>query len=1397
MADNRYIKTKADFTLRKKHKSLTDGTIYETDYMTISPIESLFNEEEYVLQDSNFRFSTRTGINLQKKHKRGNWIPNGVCSGDFETVWTIECMGSGITSDEGKIVLKPNYNSIKQFAYYGGAATLVKASVNSIILYFPAELYITSEPCKATKLTDYGMGSNGLEYVELPGNLKKVKNDYSINIDYTNVNENDVYNPMRYFCLHWADYEIESDGSVEDVTGWSSTSHTEEICDENGRKNYAKIADVKINAYDFEVWRDFNTNKKIIGYKGSKTNVSIRPKRDIIEQYFSGLDDFEKLLLNRESNPKYTAKFITPRQSDTGFTYTFEDYTWPILYGDYTPELEGAAFDIYYRKLITLAEYHDEWDSDNMWRSMTHEAIKNLDWTFFRKNGETTEDMSFIDNTRVEPILKIWGRNFDDIKRFIDNIKACNTVTYDGKNNIPDYFLTDALEIGGWETQVLNLSTDPYCRTDVLYSGMTRGYSSSDVDVEFLRRLKLNSHYILRSKGTRHGIEALLALFGLTTDDYTITEHVAIADGKGPYEPFAPDDGSSTNGNIIYPLARDVITLNKSRNGYFGKHGFEELGGIPVNIVTLSDDNGSVSYVVPWYESEKKYDGGLYFQMNGGWGKRKRKQISLGIAPDVTEISNDRIYDETETYLHFVDTLDGMLELATDDRRKNDVCYVTDISDIISKGYKDENGEVEDISDFSHYFILKDEKIPFIIGYNENTRTFGWKNVPESAILAGQSDDSKVVLYLESIENETEGNNPHIGYGYYDEGNEYLDRMGEIFYHGLRNKEFTSYSSEDCEKIRDYGFEISKEEDNGKCWYFADDRDTLLNEIEATDSGETKFSSTGLPEYDTYDYETVNPEGGDMHGEAAANSVVNIKNIEIEFKMPSKFVEEFKKFITEKVLFYLKQIIPATCIFSYFFEGEEIDDPEPEPEPPKPEKQKQTVTLGIGQRDFPKEGGSTSVTGSALGSVPVTINSQTVDNDWIKITSNGQVTVKPASEGDEQKTYTFSVTGTTEETDTYKTGQSTAQFTITRAAYPRPDQKPKPTLTLSCNDITNVPATATSVSTGITVGGVNPGYNLSCTNPNVTINGTAVTITLTPNDTYESKETEITINGMTVQSVDYDGVTGATCTFTITQLAKDLKNPSVTSVTASPLQFTTGGGESTITVVSDPTAYTMVTLSCNESWVSIKNDKTGFTVAQNTDDYDGRTATVSYKVKTNTTEGYNGQAEGEGTFTVTQDAASIPFRDVTFVLANTVYVQLSDDFNEAAHLDDCKISVNTEQNGSMNVMTFRRQINLDTDKGNTVPFTGGGSETVSVPVTATTIRLKIEENSKNYNYYIRSVNSANGQWLPLDAENVSLKVGYSFDYPITPGSNNLTINLTGGPSSTGLFVLHAGGNGHD
>lgn len=196
-----------------------------------------------------------------------------------------------------------------------------------------------------------------------------------------------------------------------------------------------------------EVW-NLGVGDVAIVCKSNKDGYRIRPNEVIIDDFFNSLDGFEQLMLTRKSVPIYTMNLKTPFETDDGYFYKKEIYTWPNSH-EWNPSLSSYAYDLYVQRLIALATYHDEYDSDNIWRSMTHEAIKNLDWTFIKETSDDIEEYEAIDTSRIAPVLKVWGRQYDDVKRYVDNIKYITNLTYDKQNNLPDYFISDALESGG------------------------------------------------------------------------------------------------------------------------------------------------------------------------------------------------------------------------------------------------------------------------------------------------------------------------------------------------------------------------------------------------------------------------------------------------------------------------------------------------------------------------------------------------------------------------------------------------------------------------------------------------------------------------------------------------------------------------------------------------------------------------------------------------------------------------------------------------------------------------------------------------------------------------------------------------------------------------------------
>ena len=147
--------------------------------------------------------------------------------------------------------------------------------------------------------------------------------------------------------------------------------------------------------------------------------------------------------------------------------------------------------------------------------------------------------------------------------------------------------------------------------------------------------------------------------------------------------------------------------------------------------------------------------------------------------------------------------------------------------------------------------------------------------------------------------------------------------MANPFKWSIENNNFSFYTNEQIEEIaNEVKFELVKEEDNKKCWFFSnyDNIDDRLYE-NCNSSGDT-YNSGRTPEIliNAIDPENNNETSND---EAAANSVVNVKNMDITIFHGTEYLDEFKKFFTSMVAPYLYYMIPSTCIFNLKIEEKE------------------------------------------------------------------------------------------------------------------------------------------------------------------------------------------------------------------------------------------------------------------------------------------------------------------------------------------------------------------------------------------------------------------------------------------------------------------------------------------
>ena len=909
---DKLIKSKSIYTIKKQHTVTNNGIIYENDHVTIVPNDGIYDDEMALFSESNFKYKINTTQSSKKRHNRGEFIKP---EGDSGETWTLNTLSAAtVPTEESTIVLKPNYSSLKDFAYYGSAVELIRATVNDIVLRFPGGISYYGEgkaPLVISGRTSYYLVSNEFDIDCWTGGGL--------------ISSGTVKNPMRILAASYMNY-VDSGGN--DISAPSPTI--------TGNCPNSIIGTVTVGGKTLSIFMDGEGKKHLVTTSDSGGGVIIKPKQSFIDEFWSTMDDFERVLLNRDTTPVYKAIFETPYFDETGYYYENKSYVWPTIDG-FTPDVTTGAFQGYLESLISLATFHDEFDSDNIWRMMTHESIKNLDWTYNTRKGDDETDLTDFDTKGIGAIMRIYGRQFDDIKRYADNIKNSNTLSYDEKSNAPDYFLSDTIENDGWEAQhsspfdseVTNVITSGTgVSAYTLYvSGKTTGYVNST----FQRRLALSSNYIQSMKGTRRGIETILGMFGYQPDSATtatttagyfnINEYVALTINGLSY-----DDGCEIRSYGDNPYEDDDLP--------------HLMYGYPVAVIQPGDDK-IPNYMVPWFD---KSTGGktFYFQSKGGWGKRASKLINLPKLTSSTELSGITIYGETQPYMRFAKNIDEMLGQNKTDLYEGIICYVTDIS-TIERDYNP-YGE-EEIETDAHYFSLVNVALSTHCGFLQNDiyNCYGWKQIKNAEISGMTTVEGKKVVYLESLMADYKGNNPHVGYGKYDDGSEYIEHFTHLFKDTFEMGLYDQWKEEDpsvYESAATFGFTVYETLDNKKCSFFEDlttETDFLILGVGATEGDE---------EEDTTDSNGLQPYGGNIDAisnwnseiykdvkfpdtpvnvdgkpadESQANGIINIKKLVINFGISDNIY--LKNYIQNVVLKYLEQMIPSTAILEYRFDN--------------------------------------------------------------------------------------------------------------------------------------------------------------------------------------------------------------------------------------------------------------------------------------------------------------------------------------------------------------------------------------------------------------------------------------------------------------------------------------------
>lgn len=972
----RFTKFKSNYIMRSRHQKTDLGTIMERDWVTTNGLNVLrFGAGRRIWYNSgNFVFTTSNIPTYHKRHK--------LTTETKEWDWN-DCQSSDGTVNE----VKPNFltNDIRNYAYYGSCVELIRATIEEIIADFPGRLEVLPRTIR-----EYGINSDA----------HLINNQFNIDLHHKAIVLGQYDNEFRFMSNSWQKYCVNIDGVDDNVTEFKCQCDISPCLSESEGTIVASATFKTESGKNITLYGYYISGSIIFTYNGSDT-FTIQPQKEYIDKYFASLKGFKRQLLRQDTKPYYMNKFKTPVEWNFEWYYPERVYVWPS--NGYCVDISSQSFDFFVSDLLEMGQKYDELWSDNIYRSMTHESIKNFDWTYSRQYYEGEEQDNIDGGERMQKILRVFGRVFDDVKYYIDTIQQTHKVTYNKNDNCPESLMSDALTLSGFDVvstiggdydidasidnEFLETVKKEKCWFDgesthkKWYQKRNSNDIFSDVcDNEIMRRLLISAKHIMRTKGTQNAIDMIFGMFGFgrnykevyedgkfkdividaENSDYTIEEETFYTKKLIPYNECAngdngegkekgedwvegdkslPVDWSHVSSNTKGELAVEVNNAKDLQHLYYN----DPFSGIPLRTVLLGHENEP--YIVPYYDQNLVYDGGLTFQCKGGWGKFIKKNDT-----DPTDDYFD--YQETLSYLHVVGTVADMLSINPKTLEKGEIYYVVNLSDYTNF---DENPPIVDGEMIvSHYFVLNDEHKSHMLSSWHNivlkpsddetpqmvdnetvfTNYFkeGWKYKPS----AGDSEEIvrntyeyafKHMKYLESIFSTNMGNNPHVGYGKYDDGKEYLDYMEQPFkclidkslindlsYNNIAQMlKFDDIKTNICgNKIQIMG-NVSKavkkeKEKNPRMeieYKVGDDEYKVGATID-----EIKLDENGKPIW-RYVTSVLNNEKNDAN-DPFKMWYINTKTLTITFnKTPN---ELFSKYFKSVMLPYIMQVIPSTTI---------------------------------------------------------------------------------------------------------------------------------------------------------------------------------------------------------------------------------------------------------------------------------------------------------------------------------------------------------------------------------------------------------------------------------------------------------------------------------------------------
>lgn len=469
---------------------------------------------------------------------------------------------------------------LENYVLYSPLKESVKNAIVEISQKYPASLKLNVIGLFSPTVTDYSYNTNK-DTSEFKINLSNIENPFDVEYTITGltVSDNENITPIRNFSKNYTDFVVYFNDTEYKIL--SATLPSSKTDTDNGI-----YLVVQGNPFASFVNPDNTVNRVFY----------LKPSIAKFDEFQNGLSSLGKFLMDYDYDLRvYKSVIRYTKLTDSGVKLNMEEHLIFPQSDDLNIDIFTTEFDNYLSRLNTISDDFDTTKTNLISRFLTTDSLKEFD----------TEDR------RINLMFNIVGKNFDDIRKYIDGITFMTNLTYDKIENIPDLLVKNFGNMLGFETYgVEDENTIIESLFNIKDLNIEPGLTPAEIDIELWRRIFINAYYLWKSKGTRKSIEFILNLVGLPDSIFEIDEHIYIARNRVNYTEksfeiyrgFYSDatllkllpfdlDGYPTIPNEVKYQEGGFTTTNDGRN--FGPYDFgkqyiqayEKKGG--VNMFTL------------------------------------------------------------------------------------------------------------------------------------------------------------------------------------------------------------------------------------------------------------------------------------------------------------------------------------------------------------------------------------------------------------------------------------------------------------------------------------------------------------------------------------------------------------------------------------------------------------------------------------------------------------------------------------------------------------------------------------------------------------------------------------------------------------------------------------------